>query len=71
MLDGEGGSEGVVYKLVVAAARAVVATGASGQIDTRHISDTWKCGSLSSIFTHRPEDGKKKMLVATGISEIL
>ena len=59
MLDGEGGSEGVVYKLVVAAARAVVATGASGQIDTRHISDTWKCGSLSSIFTHRPEDGKK------------
>ena len=60
MLDGEGGSEGVVYKLVVAAARAVVATGASGQIDARHISDTWKCGSLSSIFTHRPEDGKKK-----------
>ena len=76
MLDGEWGSEPVVYKLliVVAAVRAAVATGASGQTDTRHISDTWKCGSLSSILTHRPEDGKKKkcyLVVATAISEIL
>ena len=32
-----------------AAARAAVATG-----------DTWKCGSLSFIFTHPPEDKKNK-----------
>ena len=25
-----------------------------------HVSDTWKCGSLSFIFTHLPEDLKKK-----------
>ena len=25
------------------------------QIET-HVSDTWKCGSLSFIFTHPPED---------------
>ena len=24
--------------------------------ETRHVSDTWKCGSLSCIFTHPPED---------------
>ena len=44
----------------VAAARAAVATGASGYIDTRHVSDTWKFGSLSFIFTHPPEDKKQK-----------
>ena len=27
---------------------------------TRHVSDTWKCGSLSFIFTHPPEDLSKK-----------
>ena len=59
MLDGEWGSESVVYKLVVAAGRAAVATRASGEIDTRHISDTWKSESLSSIFSHRPENGKE------------
>ena len=30
------------------------------KIETRHVSDTWKCGSLSFIFTHPPEDLKKK-----------
>ena len=56
----------------VAAARAAVATGAwvtskhdsrccccngsVGYIETRHVSDTWRCGSLSCIFTHPPED---------------
>ena len=39
----------------VAAARAAVATGASGYIET-HVSDTWKCGCLSFIFTHPPGD---------------
>ena len=28
--------------------------------ETRHVSDTWKCGSLSSIFTLPPEDLEKK-----------
>ena len=28
--------------------------------DTRHVSDTWKCGSLSFIFTGPPEHLKKK-----------
>ena len=37
-------------------ARTTFATGASGEIDTRHVSDTCKCGSLSFIFTHPPED---------------
>ena len=39
-----------------AAARAAVATGASGEIDTRYVSYTrkWKCGSLSFTFTHPP-----------------
>ena len=39
----------------VAAARAAVATGASGEIET-HVYDTWKCGSLRFVFTHPPED---------------
>ena len=29
-------------------------------IRDRYISDTWKCGSLRFIFTHPPEDKKKK-----------
>ena len=40
----------------VPAARATVATGASGKIYTDVVSDTWKCGSLSFIITHPPED---------------
>ena len=44
----------------VAASRAAVATGVSGLIDTRHVSDTWKRGSLSFIFTHPPKASKKK-----------
>ena len=40
----------------VAAARAAVATGAWVKIETRHLSDTWKCGSLSFVFTHPAED---------------
>ena len=47
----------------VAAARAAVATGAWGKSKhdkTRHVSDTWKCGSLSFIITHPPEDKKQK-----------
>ena len=43
-----------------AAARAVVATGASGEIDARHVSDTWNCGSSAFIFTHSQEDKNKK-----------
>ena len=42
----------------VPASRAVVATGALGQIETRHVCDAWKCGSLCFIFTHPPEDKK-------------
>ena len=42
--------------LPVAAARAAVATEALGEIETRHVSDTWECGSLSFVFTHPPED---------------
>ena len=39
--------------------RAAVATGA--WVKSKHdVSDTWKCGSLSFIFTHPPEDLKKK-----------
>ena len=40
-----------------AAARAAVATGASGLIDTRQVfaMSTWKCGSSSFIFTHLPD----------------
>ena len=40
----------------VAAARAAVATGASGSIDTRDLFYTSKCGSLTFIFSHPPED---------------
>ena len=35
-----------------------------GSIETPHVSDTWKCGSLSFIFTHPPEDLKKKSRVS-------
>ena len=39
----------------VATARAAVATGA--WVTSKHdVSDTWKCGSLSFIFTRPPED---------------
>ena len=40
----------------VAAARAAVATGASGEIDTRHVSDTWKCESSKLYLTHPLEE---------------
>ena len=45
-----------------AGARAAVATGASGKIDTRHVSETRKCGSFYASFlrTHPPEDFKKQ-----------
>ena len=51
-----------IYMLTrpVAAARAAVATGESGLIETRHVSATWKCDSLSFIFTHPPEDNRIK-----------
>ena len=39
--------------------RAVVATGAWVKSKTRHVSDTWKCGSSSFIFTHPPQVRKK------------
>ena len=41
----------------VAAARAVVATGAwvKSKHDMYQVSDTWKRWSLSIIFTHPPE----------------
>ena len=42
----------------VAAARAAVATGAWVK-STHMLRYTWKCGNLSFIFTHPPEDGKK------------
>ena len=45
----------------VAAARAVVATGA--WVKSKHdmyLIHTWKCGSSSFIFTHPPEDKKKR-----------
>ena len=45
----------------VAAARAAVATGA--WVESKHdtyLIHTWKCGSSSFIFTHPPEDEKKK-----------
>ena len=44
----------------VAAARAVVATGTGAKSEHDIVCDTWKCGSLSFIFTHPPEDLKKK-----------
>ena len=37
----------------------VCSNGSVGSIETRHVSDTWKCGSLSFILTHPPEDRKK------------
>ena len=43
-----------------ALARAAVAKGASGLIETRRVSDTRKCGRLSFTFTHPPEDRKRK-----------
>ena len=42
-----------------AAARAAVATGVRGKIDT-HVSETWKRASLSYIATHPPADLSKK-----------
>ena len=45
----------------VPAARAAVATGA--WVESKHdmyLIYTWKCGSLSFIFTHPPEDEKRK-----------
>ena len=36
-----------------------VCNGSVGSIETRHVSDTWKSGSLSFLFTHPPEDLKK------------
>ena len=45
----------------VAAARAAFATGA--WVESKHgmyLIHTWKCGSSSFIFTHPPEDAKRK-----------
>ena len=54
----------------VAAARAV-ATGAwvksKHDMYQIHVSDTWKYASLSFVFTHPPEDLKKKKKIGPGI----
>ena len=43
--------------------QAIIAcNGSVGYIETRHVSDTWKCGSLSFIFTHPPEDNRTSNL---------
>ena len=34
--------------------------GSVGLIEKRHISDTWKCGSLSFVVTYPPKDFKMK-----------
>ena len=52
-LSGSGGAD--MLTRTVTAARAAVAKGASGYIDT-HIPDVWECGRLSCIFTHPPGD---------------
>ena len=39
----------------VVAARGAAATEALGSIETRHVPDTWDCGSLSVNFTYPPE----------------
>ena len=44
----------------VAAARAAVATGAWVESKQMYLIHTWKCGSSSFIFTHLPEDEKRK-----------
>ena len=38
---------------------SAAATGASGLTDT-HVSDTWKCGSVSFIAAQRPENKTKR-----------
>ena len=48
-----------------AAARAAVATGVRGKIDT-HVSETWKRASLSYIAAHPPADLTKKKERASG-----
>ena len=50
----------MLMRPVAAARAAAVAAGASGKIETRRVSNTWKCGSLNFIFTHPPEDKKTK-----------
>ena len=50
-----------IYMSPVAAARAAVATGT--WVESKHdmyLIHTWKCGSSSFIFTHPPEDEKRK-----------
>ena len=42
----------------VTARWAAVATGESGKIHI-HVFDTWRCGSLSFMFTRPPEDLQK------------
>ena len=64
----------------LAAALAAVATGASGEIDTRDVRDvftTWKCESLSFVFTPPPGDTsifekkkKKKMIIRPFVMQL-
>ena len=44
----------------VAAARVAIATGAWVESKYMILIHTWKCGSSSFIFTHPPEDEKRK-----------
>ena len=66
-LSGSGGVD--MLTRPVATARAAVATGVLGLIETRHVSDTctWKNGSLIIIFTNPPEDYvKNKKVIQAG-----
>ena len=58
-----------MLKSPVAAAQAAVATGA--WVKSKHmylVSDTWKCGTFSFIFTHPPEDSKIIIIKKSGLN---
>ena len=54
----------------VAAARAGVATGASGEIGTRHVSDTWEVWELKHYY-YPSAGGLKKKKAKRQVSYII
>ena len=59
-ISGSGRVDKLTRLVLIALARAVVATGGAGQVETRHVSDTWKGGSLSLFLSLRRRIKKKK-----------
>ena len=55
-ITGEEVKQAQAMRLRIEVSRPALAGTTNKTIVERHVSDTWKCGNFSFIFTHPPED---------------